>query len=188
MPVKKQSKTRTSKLKSKNQLKWWYILPVIAIVAVAGYAIVRFSEAGSSYRRIRTTTSGRATAPEFSACSAGWDKGVYKFDVIAFSKSYRANVTSITGEVISNGKVIDRVYQPNWLPGKRVSGIQLKTPNPAKDRVTVYYVENGKTYKYASGINPASGTWPPCQSGVLPYATVDNRTLFLNSNPDIYNK
>ena len=42
------SKSRSSKSnKNNNNLKWWYVLPVIAIVAVAGYAIVRFSEAGA---------------------------------------------------------------------------------------------------------------------------------------------
>ena len=43
------TKTRTTKNKSKQtKLKWWYILPVIAIVAVAGYAIVRFSFASNN--------------------------------------------------------------------------------------------------------------------------------------------
>ena len=42
------TKTRTTKNKSKQtKLKWWYVLPVILIVAVAGYAIVRFSEAAT---------------------------------------------------------------------------------------------------------------------------------------------
>ena len=57
MPVKGQSaKSRTAKSTKKgSMLKWWYILPVIAIVAISGYAIVRFSQAsvpGSQiYRR-----------------------------------------------------------------------------------------------------------------------------------------
>jgi len=42
------SMSRTSKKgSSKTNLKWWYVLPVIAIVVVAGYAIVRFSQAGA---------------------------------------------------------------------------------------------------------------------------------------------
>jgi hypothetical protein len=46
------SKSRSSKLnKNKTNLKWWYVLPVIAIVAVAGYAIIRFSEAGTATKR-----------------------------------------------------------------------------------------------------------------------------------------
>jgi|GEM_PF-3568546 len=42
-------KSRTSGKKSNNKsiMRWWYVLPVIAIVAVAGYAIVRFSEASN---------------------------------------------------------------------------------------------------------------------------------------------
>jgi hypothetical protein len=49
MPVKGQlTKSRTAKSTKKGlKLKWWYILPVIAIVTVAGYAIVRFSEASA---------------------------------------------------------------------------------------------------------------------------------------------
>ena len=44
--VKGKTKTRISKSTKKGpKLKWWYILPVIAIVAVAGYAIVRYSQA-----------------------------------------------------------------------------------------------------------------------------------------------
>ena len=43
---KSSSKSRTSSSKKKNlKLKWWYVLPVVAIVAVAGYAIVRSSQA-----------------------------------------------------------------------------------------------------------------------------------------------
>ncbi len=52
MPTKvKGSNSRTASKKNKSaKLKWWYILPVIAIVAIAGYAIVRFSEAGTNCR------------------------------------------------------------------------------------------------------------------------------------------
>ncbi len=46
------TKSRSSKSnKNKTNLKWWYVLPVIAIVAVAGYAIVQFSEAGTATKR-----------------------------------------------------------------------------------------------------------------------------------------
>jgi hypothetical protein len=53
MPVKGQlTKSRTAKSTKKGpKLKWWYILPVIAIVAVAGYAIVRYSNASSAIIR-----------------------------------------------------------------------------------------------------------------------------------------
>ncbi len=52
MPTKVNgSNSRTASKKNKSaKLKWWYILPVIAIVAIAGYAIVRFSEAGTNCR------------------------------------------------------------------------------------------------------------------------------------------
>ncbi len=48
MPVKGQmNKTRTAKSKVKSlKLKWWYVLPVIAIVAAAGYLVIRYSQAG----------------------------------------------------------------------------------------------------------------------------------------------
>jgi len=52
------TKSRSSKSnKNKNNLKWWYVLPVIAIVAVAGYAIVRFSEAGTQSGRLSGGTT-----------------------------------------------------------------------------------------------------------------------------------
>jgi len=49
MPVKGQmNKTRTAKSTKKGpKLKWWYILPVIAIIAISGYAIVRYSQAST---------------------------------------------------------------------------------------------------------------------------------------------
>ena len=53
------SKSRSSKLnKNKSNLKWWYVLPVIAIVAVAGYAIIRFSEAGTASKRVGSGLTG----------------------------------------------------------------------------------------------------------------------------------
>jgi hypothetical protein len=55
---KSSSKSRTSSSKKKNlKLKWWYVLPVVAIVAVAGYAIVSFSEA-ATYKSPRTISAG----------------------------------------------------------------------------------------------------------------------------------
>lgn len=43
------SKSRTSKNKyKKSKLKFWYAIPVIAIMALAGYLIVRFSFASNS--------------------------------------------------------------------------------------------------------------------------------------------
>lgn len=50
MPVNsRMNKTRTSKNKRKAaKLKWWYVLPVIVIVAVAGYLVIRYSQAGVS--------------------------------------------------------------------------------------------------------------------------------------------
>jgi hypothetical protein len=43
----KKSRTSTKKSNNKSIMRWWYVLPVIAFVAVAGYAIVRFSEAAT---------------------------------------------------------------------------------------------------------------------------------------------
>ena len=47
--TKFKSSSRTSSSKKKNlKLKWWYALPVIAIVAVTGYAIVHYSKAATN--------------------------------------------------------------------------------------------------------------------------------------------
>jgi hypothetical protein len=48
----KKSRISTKKSNNKSIMRWWYVLPVIAIVAVAGYAIVRFSEAGKTVTTI----------------------------------------------------------------------------------------------------------------------------------------
>ena len=62
MPTIGKTKTRTSKSTKKGpKLKWWYILPVIAIVAVAGYAIVRYSQA-SSEAYVKTVDNGGITS------------------------------------------------------------------------------------------------------------------------------
>ena len=46
----KGSKSRTASKKNKSvNLKWWYILPVIMFVTVAGYLIVRLSEASNRF-------------------------------------------------------------------------------------------------------------------------------------------
>ena len=55
--AKSKSSSRTSSSKKNNlKLKWWYVLPVILVVAIAGYAIVRFSEAsvGTAYKKVGT--------------------------------------------------------------------------------------------------------------------------------------
>ena len=43
------TKTRTAKNKSKkSKLKWWYAAPIVVIIAIAGYFVVRFSFASNS--------------------------------------------------------------------------------------------------------------------------------------------
>lgn len=52
------TRSRTSSKKGKSSLKWWYILPVLAIVVLAGYLIIRYSEAGTAYKRVGNGLSG----------------------------------------------------------------------------------------------------------------------------------
>jgi hypothetical protein len=53
-------RSRTSKRKGKGiKLKWWYVLPVIAIVASAGYLIIRFSEAGTAKQQLASLRGGK---------------------------------------------------------------------------------------------------------------------------------
>lgn len=43
------NKTRTANNKSKiTNLKWWYLAPIVVIIAVAGYFVVRFSFASNN--------------------------------------------------------------------------------------------------------------------------------------------
>jgi len=157
MPVNGQAKTRTSKNKSKQtKLKWWYILPVIAIVAVAGYAIVRFSEAGSAYTRIRPSSKVTATTPSFVGCKNLSQKSVYgnltSIDIVA-DKPYQSRATSITVKAIRAGKVISTKTNSGWL-GNRWNGLQIYTSEIFNDKLEIYYTENGKTYNYVKNFSP----------------------------------
>ena len=46
------TKSRTAKSKG-PKLKWWYVLPVIAIVVAAGYLVIRYSQASGSRKGSR---------------------------------------------------------------------------------------------------------------------------------------
>jgi len=167
VPVKKHTKTKTSKFKSKNQLKWWYILPVILIVAAAGYAIVRFSEAGSAYTRIRPSSRVTATTPNFIGCKNLSQKSVYgnltSIDIVA-DKPYQSRATSITVNAIRGGKVSASKSNSGWIGG-RWGGVQIFTSEIFNDRLDIYYVVNGKTYNYVKNLNPYKLT--NCKTGNL---------------------
>lgn len=115
MPVKgKTTKSRTAKSTKKGpKLKWWYILPVIAIVAVAGYAIVRYSQA--------TKEKGVVYADKFY----GPGKVEYKS-----GRNFK-NVDTIAG---ATGILVGENYRNKWVcaevwvePG-RYYGKKLKGP------------------------------------------------------------
>jgi hypothetical protein len=42
-------KSRTSSNKGKSSLKWWYIVPILLVVVLAGYLIVRYSNASGTF-------------------------------------------------------------------------------------------------------------------------------------------
>ena len=117
------TKSRSSKSnKNKNNLKWWYVLPVIAIVAVAGYAIVRFSEAGTSSNRLSGGTrwvdkgnGNRAREVGGSPVTATWSASQRGSQTTFCATTYMSNgdgqgsakLTLISGgSVIGNSRMI----------------------------------------------------------------------------------
>jgi len=107
MPVKgKTTKSRTAKSKGKGlKLKWWYILPVIAIVAVAGYAIVRYSQASSiiwSYTGDQLLSAKKvskgAGVGTLASLPAGVSVPLSKFRL---NKNVCANVTGPVGSQVA---------------------------------------------------------------------------------------
>jgi hypothetical protein len=115
------TKSRSSKSnKNKTNLKWWYVLPVIAIVAVAGYAIVRFSEAGTATKRpgsgltggVRTIDKGgnEGRALEIgsppNSVRASWSQGQRGSSTRFCARAYASN-----GD--GNGGVTLALYQGN---------------------------------------------------------------------------
>ena len=163
----KTTKSRTSNNKKANKLKWWYILPVIVIVAIAGYAIVRFSEAGSAYTRIRPSSRVTATTPSFIGCKNLSQKSIYgnltSIDIVA-EKPYQSKATSITVKAIRNGSVVSTKTNSGWI-GNTWNGVQIYTSEIFNDRLEIYYTENGKTYNYIKNLNPYK--LKNCQPGTL---------------------
>jgi hypothetical protein len=103
------SNSRTSGKKGKS-VKWWYILPVLAIVVLAGYLIVRYSEA--------STKGYSKGANDMTNCSGKqrYSKVVGR-DVSASSRDNAGTYCVISGggEVTASW---DRVSLVNFNPNK----------------------------------------------------------------------
>lgn len=130
MAAKKAIKSRTSKKSSsKTNLKWWYVLPVVAIVAVAGYAIVRFSEA--SVQGLKTVDSGincslgtivNKQAPYGRSCSITNAPGVSATATWNHYPNYQTNNYGPTGNFCATvffGKNAT-IYIRSQLGGERI--------------------------------------------------------------------
>lgn len=117
MPVKGQlTKSRTAKSTKKGpKLKWWYILPVIAIVAVAGYAIVRYSQAAAE-RDVQYPGNG------IEGGGATQNKGNVQVRVAQYYNSVNARVGA--------NNVFEAVKYPN-MAGKWVCAEVWVGNNPA---------------------------------------------------------
>jgi hypothetical protein len=126
MPVKgKTTKSRTAKSKGKGlKLKWWYILPVIAIVAVAGYAIVRYSQAAQE----RGVLSGLSLRG-----GTGWqNKGGRQVKVVGYNSPVNTRVNwQPPGDGLRGKWVCAEVWVGNRgqnVPG--IWGFELKSYGP----------------------------------------------------------
>jgi hypothetical protein len=102
---KSTKKTRTSTKKSNNKsiMRWWYVLPVIAIVAVAGYAVVRFSEAGTAVKRVGSGLQGGTSNVDKSG-TRGTARVIGNVPVSAsWSQTQRGTSTRFCAEVFLSG-------------------------------------------------------------------------------------
>ena len=119
--AKSKSSSRTSTSKKNNlKLKWWYVLPVILVVAIAGYAIVRFSEA-STYKSSKTIGNGLVCTGKVV------DKGVAdsgagrSCNITGLNQSAKAewdHTTNLTNNYGKYGEFCARVF---FSAGARIS-------------------------------------------------------------------
>ena len=137
---KSSSKSRTSSSKKKNlKLKWWYVLPVVAIVAVAGYAIVRSSQASGEYGRRNLATNPPLT------CQGGTkvNKGNFYYPY--------CNITNKAGVYAAAS------WTPIWkwysLPGR------YSHYGPYNSFCATVYFSKGATISYNSKINGPAGSY-----------------------------
>lgn len=156
MPVKGQStKSRTAKSTKKGpKLKWWYILPVIAIVAVAGYAIVRYSQA-SSEAYVKTVDNGGITSgnPFYKYYKQGYGN-------LAVSAP-KAAVGAFFGREASSYKYTCAVVRGNFVDdpgGASVVQIILKSNNYSSSSTRPIKIDSGFSTicykKFSPGDNP----------------------------------
>ena len=106
MPVNGQmNKTRTAKSKGKGlKLKWWYVLPVIVLVAGAGYLIVRFSNAA----QLGTLRGGISVGQV-----AFWKLKRVGWDVPVVSSFGSKDVTNFKAPRLNGKKICAKVFVTN---------------------------------------------------------------------------
>ncbi len=150
------SKSRTSTSKKKNlKLKWWYVLPVILVVAISGYAIVRFSEASTSH--------GYHTPLDKKISGGGSDFTITK-----------------NGETTTFRRVTsDSPVRSNW----KFSDSCMNT-SQGYDCSRVYST-GGDDYFYPADAKGCARVYlEPGSAGTLTYS-LDIRDIFLGSNPNV---
>ena len=150
MPVKGQmNKTRTAKSKGKGlNLKWWYVLPVIAIVAVAGYLVIRYSQAGRiAYIRV----TGNGLRGGFSSSQVPGFSGQSRI-INGFAVSASVGAKGYFDPSILNKKVCAEVYVGN-VKGRPASwhmsitsGEKIPAVVGSIGEITRTYQKTTKTY------------------------------------------
>lgn len=70
------AQSRVSKsVKSKKSLNWWYLLPIVIIIAAVGYLVVRYSKAASYTTITPDKPQTNYYAPTFAGCKKAVDTG-----------------------------------------------------------------------------------------------------------------
>ena len=120
------TKSRTSGNNSTSKMKWWYLIPVLLIVAVAGYAIVRFSEAGSQF--------GVVTSSKIKGAGQYVKKNNVQYKVLNTPGTAQADYS---GNTIGKAKkVCANVYFKNLNGSRGTAKLDLIAPRTGKTMAT----------------------------------------------------
>ena len=167
------AKSRTSnKTKSKKSKfpMWGIAIIVVAVIVVAGYAIVRFSKAGGCSNNFCSLSANVETysfTPAFATCKKSQNTAyglVYNVNIIAARPMVKDGnlVTKIGADVLrpnSNGgyDTISQARSSSWL-NNTTSAVAVTTSAIYKDKVKVIYFTGsqpeGFGYTFNTGFDP----------------------------------
>ena len=159
------AQSRVSKsVKSKKSLNWWYLLPIVIIIAAVGYLVVRYSKAASYTTITPDKPQTNYYAPTFAGCKKAVDTGygpVWDITIFA-SRPYVTNTTSrnltteVSYEVIrpekANSVVLSGSNNAWW--NNTTTVLNFAVSRYYKDRINLKYRIWIDTYNYVNLYDP----------------------------------